>query len=103
MNGATSSYTKPARQGDLSIKENDNKAHIAHAIRKKKLSRRMQSNGFKALKDLTVDFACREDLAITSLREFLEVFVQSVKREQVFHQELLSSSYLQMGLALEFN
>jgi hypothetical protein len=50
-----------------------------------------------------VDFACREDLAITSLREFLEVFVQSVKREQVFHQELLSSVYMQMGLALEFN
>ena len=53
----------------------------------------MQSNGFKSVKDLTVDFACREDLAITSLREFLEVFVQSVKREQAFHQELLSAAY----------
>jgi len=41
----------------------------------------MHSSGFKSLKDLTVDFACREDLAITSLKEFLEVFVQSVKRE----------------------
>jgi hypothetical protein len=48
---------------------------------------------FKSLKDLTVDFACREDLAITSLKEFLEVFVQSVKREQAFHHELLSSLY----------
>jgi hypothetical protein len=53
----------------------------------------MHTSGFKSLKDLTVDFACREDLAITSLKEFLEVFVQSVKREQVFHNELLSSLY----------
>lgn len=87
--------TKGATNGD--------KAQMAQAIRKKKLSRRMQSNGFKALKDLTVDFACREDLAITSLREFLEVFVQSVKRDQVFHQELLSSMYMEMGLAVDFN
>jgi hypothetical protein len=50
----------------------------------------MKSNGFRCLKDLTVDFACREDLSITSLREFLEVFVQSVKRDQVFHHELLN-------------
>ncbi len=48
---------------------------MAYAIRKKKLSKRMHTNGFKTLKDLSVDFACREDLAITSLREFLEVFV----------------------------
>ncbi len=63
----------------------------------------MHTSGFKVLKDLTVDFACREDLAITSLKEFLEVFVQSVKREQVFHQELLSNVYQYVGLALEFN
>jgi hypothetical protein len=49
-------------------------SHSAQAKRKK-LSRRMHSSGFKSLKDLTVDFACREDLAITSLKEFLEVFV----------------------------
>jgi len=55
------------------------------------------------LKDLTVDFACREDLAITSLKEFLEVFIQSVKREQAFHQELLSSLYQCIGLTLDFN
>lgn len=76
---------------------------MSFAMRKKRLSKRMHSNGFKTLKDLSVDFACREDLAITSLREFLEVFVQSVKRDQVFHKELLSSLYMQMGIALEFN
>ncbi len=42
---------------------------------RKNLSKKMHSSGFKSLKDLTVDFACREDLAITSLKEFLEVFV----------------------------
>lgn len=97
-------YVSSRKGGEIIVHDNSNngggiqsktsdssKNNIAHAIRKKKLSRRMQSNGFKALKDLTVDFACREDLAITSLREFLEVFVQSVKRDQVFHQELLSS------------
>ena len=55
------------------------------------------------MKDLTVDFACREDLAITSLKEFLEVFIQSVKREQPFHHELLSSIYQSVGLSLDFN
>ena len=58
---------------------------VASCREPEKLSRRMQANGFKAVKDLTVDFACREDLAITSLREFLEVFVQSVKGDQAFH------------------
>ena len=42
---------------------------------KKKLSKRINSGSFKVLKDLTVDFSCREDLAITSLKEFLEVFI----------------------------
>jgi len=58
---------------------------------RKKVSKKINSGSFKILKDLTVDFSCREDLAITSLKEFLEVFIQSVKRDQVFHTELLSN------------
>lgn len=58
---------------------------------------------FGDVKELVVDFVCREDLAITAVKEFLEVFINSVKKEQLFHRELMSSHYNYMGLALTFN
>jgi len=36
---------------------------------------------FKGIKEMVVDFVCREDLVITTLREFFEVFIQSIKKQ----------------------
>lgn len=47
----------------------------------------------KNAKEMVIDFLCREDLAITTLKEFFEIFVSSIKKEQVFHLELLNSKY----------
>lgn len=33
------------------------------------------------VKQMVVDFVCREDLNITTLKEFFEVFVNSIKKE----------------------
>ena len=43
------------------------------------------------LKELTVEFiGCREDLLITTVREFLEIIVMSIIKQQSFHYELMS-------------
>ncbi len=58
---------------------------------------------FRGVKEMVIDFICREDLNITTLKEFFEIFISSIKKNQIFHSELLSSSYKHVGLSLEFN
>ena len=57
----------------------------------------------KGAKEMVIDFLCREDLVLTTLKEFFEIFVSSIKKEQVFHSELLSSKYEYIGLTMDFN
>lgn len=57
----------------------------------------------KGVKEMVIDFICREDLVITTLKEFFEIFISSIKKEQIFHSELLSSNYIYIGLSMEFN
>jgi hypothetical protein len=45
---------------------------------------------FKGVKEMVIDFICREDLVITTLKEFFEIFISSIKKEQIFHSELLN-------------
>lgn len=52
---------------------------------------------------MIIDFICREDLVITTLKEFFEIFISSLKKEQVFHTELMSGDYKHLGLAMDFN
>ena len=52
---------------------------------------------------MVIDFVCREDLIITTLKEFFEIFISSIKKEQIFHKELLSESYDHIGLGIDFN
>ena len=42
------------------------------------------------VKELAVDFFCREDLMLNTLKEFFEIFICSVSRQQIFHTELLN-------------
>lgn len=35
----------------------------------------------KGAKEMVIDFLCREDLVITTLKEFFEIFVSSIKKE----------------------
>ena len=35
---------------------------------------------FSGVKEMVIDFICREDLNITTLKEFFEVFIASIKK-----------------------
>lgn len=52
---------------------------------------------------MTIDYYCREDLTITTLKEFFEIFIASLRKNQAFHQELLSSNYHELGLCIKFD
>jgi hypothetical protein len=57
---------------------------------KKKKTFMTTAYSFGDVKQMIIDFACREDLNITTLKEFFEVFINSIKKEQIFHKELLN-------------
>jgi hypothetical protein len=45
-------------------------------------------------KEMSVEFVgCREDLLITTVREFLEIIVMSLLKGQTFHSELMNPDY----------
>ena len=58
---------------------------------------------YKRVKQLTIDFYSREDLTVTTLKEFFEIFISSLKKEQAFHQELVSIQYKYIGLGMKFD
>ena len=58
---------------------------------------------FKNVKEMVIDFICREDLIITTLKEFFEIFISSIKKDQVFHSELMSNHYKFIWLSMDFN
>ena len=58
---------------------------------------------FSGVKEMVIDFMCREDLNITTLKEFFEVFIASIKKQQLFHKELLNPVYNYIGIGISFN
>ena len=40
---------------------------------------------YSKVKQMTIDYYCREDLTVTTLKEFFEIFISSLKKEQAFH------------------
>ena len=74
--------------------------HIAKQARKKLMQ---SSNKYDGVKEMVIDFICREDLMITTLKEFFEIFISSIKKEQIFHKELLNPNYNHMGIGIDFN
>ena len=58
---------------------------------------------YSKVKQMTIDYYCREDMPVTTLREFFEIFISSLKKEQAFHQELTSNSYQNIGLSMKFD
>ena len=52
---------------------------------------------------MTIDYYCREDLTVTTLKEFFEIFISSLKKDQAFHQELISHLYQEIGLSMKFD
>ena len=51
---------------------------------------------------ITRDFKLREDLAVTSLREFFEIFILSMKKENSFHKDILHEQFTHFGLTMDF-
>jgi len=52
---------------------------------------------------MTVEFVGREDLLITTLREFLEILILSIKKNQNFHSEIFNAENTHIGLALAYD
>ncbi|CDW75125.1 UNKNOWN [Stylonychia lemnae] len=57
----------------------------------------------KGAKEMVIDFICREDLVLTTLKEFFEIFISSIKKDQVFHTELLNPQFKYIGLSMQFS
>ena len=36
---------------------------------------------YSKVKQMTIDYYCREDLTVTTLKEFFEIFISSLKKE----------------------
>jgi hypothetical protein len=47
----------------------------------KKKSMAQNAYSLSGVKEMIIDFVCREDLVITTLKEFFEVFISSIKKE----------------------
>ena len=63
-----------------------------------KSKKKLKIKSLTGVKEMVIDFVCREDLIITTLREFFEIFISSIKKDQNFHTELLSSKYNYIGI-----
>lgn len=49
-------------------------------LRSKKKKLMYSAFSFSGVKEMVIDFVCREDLNITTLKEFFEVFIASIKK-----------------------
>ena len=58
---------------------------------------------FTGIQEIVIDFVCREDLNIGTMKEFFEIFIASIKTDQYFHTVLMSPKFYHVGLSLEFN
>ena len=88
------------------LAESNSVPELTSAAAKKqalKLQQRQITKMFKRVKQMTIDFYCREDLTITTLKEFFEIFIASLRKDQAFHKELLSPIYEEIGLGIKFD
>lgn len=61
----------------------------SYSPRSKKIELKSQQktliSSYKKVKQMTIDYYCREDLTVTTLKEFFEIFISSLKKDQAFH------------------
>ena len=77
----TSRLTKPKQSGSTKLET---------AVRSK--LQRPRPVAPRGSKEMVIDFVSREELDLTTLKEFFEIFISSVKKEMQFHSELISPS-----------
>ena len=91
-------------QGDSSQKQ---RMTAKQRERNRKISLKAQQRQlvkkYSKVKQMTIDYYCREDLTVTTLKEFFEIFISSLKKEQAFHQELTSALYSSVGISMKFD
>ena len=49
-----------------------------------------------------VNLVCREDLLLTTFKEFFDVIANSFKKEKSFHEDILDPAYKYIGICLDF-
>ena len=60
----------------MSGNDSDTKFESSRLLTKKKI----KMKNLSGVKEIVIDFVCREDLVITTLREFFEIFISSIKK-----------------------
>ena len=71
-----------------------------HAL---KTQRKALVHKYAKVKQVTLDYVCREDLVVTTLHEWLKVFVSSVEKNHMLHKELTDERYDRVGMAMTFD
>lgn len=52
---------------------------------------------------MTIDFVCHKTLTLTTLKEFLEIFLSSIAKDLAFHFEIVSGLYHNISIDLDYN
>ena len=83
--------TNSIKKSDSEVRQEVNTRSRKGSPYKERKNEKIKKDSVKLeTKELEIDFICREDLALTTVREFFEIFVQSVKKEEKFHLYLLN-------------
>ena len=76
--GGSGSNAENSKTGNSKSRERTRKAAL-------KAQQRQLVKKYSKVKQMTIDYYCREDLTVTTLKEFFEIFISSLKKEQAFH------------------
>ena len=82
---------------EITIHENLEKAYATTRIHSENDINLQQS------KQLSIDFVCQKTLGLSTLKEFVEIFLSSIAKDSAFHFEILSGFYKYLGITLDFN
>ena len=96
----------PSKDEEIEKDPSQQKSPSAAEKRKKaslKAQQKQLIKKYSKVKQMTIDYYCREDLTVTTLKEFFEIFISSLKKEQAFHAELMSEVYHQIGVSMKFD
>jgi hypothetical protein len=100
---SNTNYDSKASLSNTDTQENQQTSYLSrmnNKMAKKKKKMISAAYSFGGVKEMVIDFVCREDLIITTLKEFFEVFISSIKKEQIFHRELLHPAYNNIGISI---
>jgi len=79
-NGLSNHLGDSSQNKSTSVKSREKSRKAALKAQQRQLVKK-----YSKVKQMTIDYYCREDLTVTTLKEFFEIFISSLKKEQAFH------------------